>query len=345
MLKVYTGQLLSWPHLPILYPNLGFQKKTKYIFISNAFSFYRSPVFEIVSEPGAADYFLIPHDYFFIQNERKYLDNFISLAEINHKPILVFTHSDYVKKIPIENSVVFRTSQYRYNKKPNEIIMPAYAEDLSAGKPIVLRHKNSKPTAGFCGWADFQNLKQRAVFFAKYAAARIFNGNPANVHGLWFRRRAIRVLEHSSLVRTNFIIRKSFSSHKNTISLPPEEARREYIENINQSDFILAVRGGGNFSLRFYEALSLGRIPLFVDTDCVLPLENEIDYKNFVLFVDYRNLDKIDGILSDFYQRFDDEKFIEMQKKAREAFENYLRIDSFFRRVPDLLRGARPLNP
>ena len=37
------------------------------------------------------------------------------------------------------------------------------------------------------------------------------------------------------------------------------------------------------------------------------------------------------GVISDKYNSFDDDKFTEMQKRARECYESYLRPDSFFK--------------
>ena len=91
---------------------------------------------------------------------------------------------------------------------------------------------------------------------------------------------AIKALRECRDISVNFIIRNSYSSHANTIELLAEEARGQYIDNILKSDLSLAVRGDANISCRFYEILSLGRVPLFVDTDCVLPMENVVDYKN-----------------------------------------------------------------
>ena len=343
MPKVYIGPLLSWPYLPILYPNLGFQKKTKYLFINNAFSFYQFPVLEIVKEPQAADYFLLPHDYFWAMKEGEYLKQFIFLAERHRKKIIIFTHTDFDDDIPVANSIIFRTSQYRYKKKPNEIIMPAYVEDLAGERPVLFRHKSNKPVIGFCGWAGFKNFGQKIRFYLKFFCLELIRFPWGYIRvvrrkGLWFRRKVLEILKNSSLVSTNFIIRKSFSSHSATIEAPPEQARREYIDNILNSDFVLAVKGDGNFSLRFYEALSLGRIPLLVDTDCVLPLEDKINYNDFAVFIPWRDIDKIDVILREFYDKLSPDKFLEMQRKAREAFKNYLRIDAFFKIVPQLIK-------
>jgi len=138
------------------------------------------------------------------------------------------------------------------------------------------------------------------------------------------------VLNRSSLIETNFILRKFYSCHTDTLKIPPETARQEYIENMIDSDFVLAPKGDGNFSMRFYEALSLGRIPILIDTETILPLENVIDYDSFILRVNYKNINKLDKIIADFYNQITNKEFIEMQKRARENFEKYLRIDAFF---------------
>jgi hypothetical protein len=50
-------------------------------------------------------------------------------------------------------------------------------------------------------------------------------------------------------------------------STPPEEKlelRRRYLENLNDSQFILCPRGVGLNSIRFFEALRMGRIPVLI---------------------------------------------------------------------------------
>jgi hypothetical protein len=105
--------------------------------------------------------------------------------------------------------------------------------------------------------------------------------------------------------------------------------RREFVENLLGSDYALCVKGDANASMRFYEALSVGRIPLFLDTACVLPLEDKINYRDFCVFVDWRDIDRIGDILADFHASLTPERFIAMQKKCREVYETYLRMDAF----------------
>ena len=96
------------------------------------------------------------------------------------------------------------------------------------------------------------------------------------------------------------------------------------------SDFVLCPKGDGNYSVRFYEALSLGRIPILIDTDMVLPLEETLDYSKFILRVDHADMHRLEDIVADFYEALSNEEFQAMQMEAREAFATHLRYDSFF---------------
>lgn len=344
MLKVFII-LKNYAHLPVLYPNLGFVEKKKSLFFNEAFRYYTAPVFSIVNDPAVADYFLIPHEFYFFRNDAGYLQAHVDLSKKYQKEILIFTHSDYDQEIKLPNAIVFRISQYGYKKKANEILMPPYAEDLLGSAPLSIRHKQpEKLVIGFCGWANLTNMRDKVGYYVKlstHVAKQFLTGNQQMAvrrSGIWFRKKALKVLQKSSRVRTNFLIRDSFSGHRFTMKLDPIIARQEYISNMLNSDLALAVKGGGNNSLRFYEALSLGRVPLLLDTDCILPLADIINYKEFVLFVDFRELDKIDVIAADFYQKLSAEDWLEMQTKARAAFVNYLRIDSFFKQIPGILK-------
>ncbi len=326
MIKVYIGKISNFSRIHLLYPNLGFQTKETLLFSDKAFKHLKGPYVELEDDPSRADFLLIPHNYFHIQSDKDYIEHFVSVSKKTGKKIVVFAYGDSDKKIDIPNSIVFRTSQYRRQKNDNEIMMPAFVEDLADGYEFPSRIKHSdKPVIGFCGWAGLNNLKSLIKFYAK----NLFHFG-VKKQGLWFRRKAIKILSGSGLVEANFIARKSYSGHKKTIELPPEKARLEYVKNTADSDFILTVKGDGNFSFRFYEALSAGRIPFFIDTECLLPLDDIIDYKKFTLFADYKDLKTIDRIASDFYRGISPEKFLSMQKAAREAFEKYLRADKFF---------------
>ena len=47
--------------------------------------------------------------------------------------------------------------------------------------------------------------------------------------------------------------------------------RSEYVNAINESDFVACPRGDANQSARFYESLSAARIPVLPDTSVIFP--------------------------------------------------------------------------
>ena len=73
----------------------------------------------------------------------------------------------------------------------------------------------------------------------------------------------------------------------------------------------------------------MGRIPLVIDTECVFPLEDKINYKDFSIFIDHTDIKKAGEIVAQKHAAISGEEFLSMQQKAREVFENYLRIDVF----------------
>lgn len=344
-IRVYIGDFIQGvpTDLPVLFPNFGNTTRRSELFFDTAVRYIKEPIFDIVVDPSCADFLLIPYNHFNLRNYPGYIDNFIELSKQYNKKIIVFEYSDYHEQILIPNSIIFRTSLYRAEKKENEYVVPPFVEDLSEIHPFFIRKKSTRPIVGFCGWAKVRSVQQWLKLHTRNLQNnlnqffKLERALGAHKKGIYFRGKAISALENSSLVKTNFIIRSSFSGNIKTISLDSQKARIEYIENIESSDFILSPKGDGNYSLRFYEALSLGRIPLLIDTDSVLPAEDELNYDSFILRVDYRDINRLDKIVADFYSKLTEEEFMSMQNNARIAFVEHLRCDLFLKHIVSIL--------
>ncbi|PIR53735.1 hypothetical protein COU75_04450 [Candidatus Peregrinibacteria bacterium CG10_big_fil_rev_8_21_14_0_10_42_8] len=340
MKKVFANILPDVPYIPLLYPNLGIQERDSILFLNNAFAGMNTKFVELVSSPEDADYILLPHNYSSLKGRERYIKEQAKLAESLHKKLLVFWHGDSDKPLFLPNAIVFRTSQYGYKQQINEVMMPAYAEDLLHGELRVRPKRNEKPVVGFCGWADYKNTKNRIGTTLKNTAvdALRLSGNHnigARKKGITLRMQAIDQLQKSRDIETNFIIRSSYSGNSKTIKTDVEQTRKEYIHNMIDSDYALVVKGDGNYSYRFYEALSLGRIPVLLDTDCLLPLEDVINYDECVLRVDFKNVAQLGRIIAGHYASLLPEDFVTMQRKARYIFETYLSTKSYLRYITE----------
>jgi hypothetical protein len=133
-------------------------------------------------------------------------------------------------------------------------------------------------------------------------------------------------------VDTNIVLRDAFWAGMTASSQPDDvhRVRREYVQNIADSDYVLCARGAGNFSYRLYETLSCGRIPVFIDTDCVLPLESLIDWKQYCVWVDEWDLSRIGDRVAGFHASLTPAEFVERQRACRRLWETHLAPQGFF---------------
>ncbi len=238
----------------------------------------------------------------------------IDMANKYSKPILIFFNNDSSEDINIGNSIIFRTSFYASTRKNNEYAMPGWSKDFVKeylNGEIQIRTKKSIPAVSYTGYVDYYNIRT----FMKYLIRKNILGGETNP-GRYLRGETIRLIKESKEIRPSFIIRdsriKGYSS---------ETLRKEYVRNIVDSDYSLVIRGKGNFSYRLYEVLSCGRIPLFINTDCVLPFDHMIDWKKYMIWVESCDLPSIGRMVSDYHESITEKQFKDMQKECRELYE------------------------
>lgn len=293
---------------------------------------------EFVDDPAEADYLLVPHG---ISRQpdalmQAYLDSVRAIAAQHQKEIIVFIGGDLSHDIFIDDMIVLKGSQYRYLKRDNEIIVPIFVEEL--GRQPLVREKREVPIVGFCGWAGFPSLKARVKYEILNAICDVkaLLGHPyarAHKKGLWFRRKAMRALEEVKEIETRFIVRMSFSGNRKTIALDPEAARKEYLDNMEESHFMLAPKGEGNFSVRFLEAMALGCIPVLIDTECCLPFEDIIPYDELIVRVPWQETARAAEYVLNRWGKLTSEEYHRLQDQLRSTFRTHLRYDAFFNRL------------
>jgi hypothetical protein len=258
------------------------------------------------------------------ENARAYIKQYADLGEQLGKPVFVFSLGDFTDQLPFDERVyVMRFSVYRGSMRKRDVVIPTTAE---LQPPVTLRAKQATPVVGFCGKGAFSGMRS----WAGYVLKELLKPKTARTIGVYWRRAMMRSCTNSSEVSSNFIVRSNFSGIKKTIELDPATARKEFLQNIIDSDFVLAPKGDGNYSNRFLETLSLGRIPVVVDTDIVLPFEDKIDYENIMVRVPMQDVKNTPRYIREFYDALSNEEWRARQELARATFENYLRQDKFF---------------
>jgi Exostosin family len=93
-----------------------------------------------------------------------------------------------------------------------------------------------------------------------------------------------------------------------------DEQKRDYVQDILDSKFVLCPRGQGTSSHRLFEVMQLGRVPVIIADDWVEP--SGPDWPEFSLRVPESAIFSISKLLTD-----REPEFPQMAKKAREAWE------------------------
>ena len=209
------------------------------------------------------------------------------------KTIYIFLVSDSCEKFTIpENIRLYRTSLYKSKQVENEFIMPYIWEGIE--KPVSYLKQGSMPIVGFCGLNSI------------------------------FRYNTLAIFQSTKNIISNFIIRNKFWGGKPH----DEELVKDFENNMMNSHFNICNRGNGNFSMRFYQTLSCGRIPIMLNTDIVLPFKEEINWNDIIIL---GNTEK--ELVANVLHVWNTKDILQMQMKCKEIYNKYFSNTTFLDRV------------
>lgn len=336
MFSVYIGSLLPKYHcLDFLFPNVGAPVSANSFGEPYPFSGL-PPIIKTVAYASDADACLYPYAYNVALRHKEHFESFMKVAVASRKPIIVAALGDQSVAVDPRVAIVLRTSGYQSELSPRDIMVPPMVADIGTLYGVLPRRKEDIPVVGFCGYAGFEKITDHARFLLKDGLAglgALFSSRVAvRRQGISYRQRSMRTLARSRLVRTAFVTRPFFSGSAKTIGMDPHIARREYVENMQQSDFVLAPKGDGNYSLRFFEALSLGRIPILIDTDVSLPGGDEW-YKDVCVRVLWRDISQLPMKVSTWFHSLSDDEYVRRQEVARSLFSERLFAPIFYQNL------------
>lgn len=118
-------------------------------------------------------------------------------------------------------------------------------------------------------------------------------------------------------------------------SSPDFEAHKKRFGNVlGRSRFVLCPRGQGTSSIRLYEALSIGRVPVVISDEWVPPPGP--DWSRFSLRWPEGSVAGLRDVLQTY-----DEQWPEMSNAAREAYEEFFAPNVWFHQFAELLQEVR----
>lgn len=303
-------------------------------------------LFTFVDEAPESDVLILPICIDFLLENKKndVVDLYYSMASKHNKPLWVSASGDLGLTIKKPNVFVFRLADFESERSKNSIIMAPFIED-----PIETFYhsdfnfipKAEDPIIGYVGQANASLSSDLKTFliFLKYNFD-VFRGKIfSDYYKLCFfskkRFKYLKKLQMLKKCKTNFVFRKKYRA-----GVKSESERitttTEFYENIKNSHYTFCIRGGGNFSLRLYETLAMGRIPLLINTDCSLPFQTVIDWSKHCVIVDESNFTNTEDELLRFHSKFDEKQFLELQTSNRLLWQNYFTRVGYFSKIHDL---------
>ena len=214
--------------------------------------------------------------------------------------VLMFpTDMEYPYEVP-DSVICLRTSLVQYKRRPLDLAMPLPQLTWEPAPPPT-----ENKSVGFCGVPNHPS-----------------------------RKRLLLALQQQTAIPSHFIFRDRFWGRIREQSTPEQlkVLRREYEDSLADNLFVVCSRGAGNYSIRFYETLRAGRIPVMLDTAMVFPLEELVDYSEFVICEPTPDL-----VLDRMLDWIENRDVRAIQKRCREVWENYLYFPRYLEHLPSLL--------
>lgn len=255
------------------------------------------------------------------------------------KILIVWHTGDLNPIMPFHNGVVMVNALERSRRRANWHVAPRFIDDplpLYADGRLQTCDKGKNPRVGFCGFAAIGAVKLTYTLLSNlqcHAASSLRVAHyepPPLVPATLLRAKVLDVLAGSRDVETDFIIRKRYKAGTHGAG-PDHWSVREFYGNILSTDYTVCVRGYGNWSIRLYETLACGRIPIVIDTDCGLPFDRTIDWKDLCVWVPAADVARTAEYVVRFHDGLSSNAFRRRQEACRALWESRLTLTGFLR--------------
>jgi hypothetical protein len=302
--------------------------------------------YEIVETIEASDIVIFPIDYAQFLNFRTAFLSLQKEAKANNKPIWIYTGGDYGFTNYIKNSYTFRLGGFDSKLDDNSFVIPSFINDpyrTQLTQEFRILPKEVQPSIGFVGHAQAGFVKYCKEFLnhLKYKTKRKLNKLTADSQSFYpsstKRAKYLGKLNLSENLNTNFMFRNSYRAGVQT-EANKQKTTQEFYDNIYNNAYTFCIRGVGNFSVRFYETLAVGRIPIVLNTDCRLPLPNTINWEDHCVLLDENKKQSLETQILEFHNSKTEEAFEAIQKNNRELWESHLVRQAYFKTIYNIFK-------
>ena len=218
-----------------------------------------------------------------------------SKAYATGKPVIGFLVADFENPIGNGQGLIYKTSGNQLWRRKYEFGYPAMVVDIRESQPFTPVQVTARPSVSFCGCVSEPRVKP------------------------------VQELQDCKDLTFNCIPREKVYGFMSPEIL--QTMRKEYIQNMEGCTYALCSRGVGNFSYRIYEVMSAGRIPVYIDTAGLLPLEKIVPWKELMVWVQ-PGQNAAEAVLA-FHETHTPQELAELQMLNREWWKTWLSPEGF----------------
>ncbi len=298
--------------------------------------------FQLCPSAEDADWVFIPYLLSSLIDEpgKMIVKEHAACARKFQKPLAIVSDSDLIYDPGVKDIFILTPGPYASMEKqlaipailPQDPIVQFYGGEWTAISDF------SSYSMGFCGQATQHLLKTvKDTLNLRILKRQIRKKQAPYLYAPFFlaayeRAKLLGFIQKESRYKTDFLLRKKYKAGAET-SADKVQVEKEFFENIYQNLFTVCMRGFGNYSVRFYQTMAMGRIPILIDTDNILPFEKAIEYGALIVRVPFSDRHNIDHYIDSFLTDKSPEDLIAIQKSCREVWLSSLTLSGVFREL------------
>lgn len=244
------------------------------------------------------------------------------------------------------NVTVYRLSGYKSRQKPWERGIPPFFHDpletlQELGGELTVPSAD-EISVGFCGQAGggnrkylLDNIRTIRRNISYNLKKRVYQ--PHSIRSST-RIRAIQLktLEGNKEIKADFIIRKKYRAGAKD-QADRDKTKLDFLMNMNRNVYTACARGGGNFSVRLFETMAMGRIPVQIDTDGIYPLPEIISWEEQTCFIPVQKISKCDHMLIEYHKTHE---IVNIMALNRKLWQEHLTLGGFFTSEYEILKNS-----